>query len=321
VLLSGLLSCLVVAAGCSASVARTNSNSSSNSAGAGAEHTTTCPGQELTCAQLVELGLTYPYPREPGSYLFVDGTAYPYVSLGHQSLFDATVRSGRKVLTARSLLERLGLGAQAAVARTPVIAYGSNANVDALKRKFVTPQFSSPAVIPVVEGRLDGFDVSWAPHFAFNGALPATIVPSQGTSVSVWVTWLDSAQLTRMNATEEVGELYSYGMLTGAGLDVQGPDVTRAGLYVDCFGALRIDGGLLAVAAVPARDRRFEAADSRQALRRVAPVVGWHGSAFALVLDNVRSPRLSDERSRALELLGVQLPEPGYSAIDECAST
>jgi hypothetical protein len=313
VLLSGLLSCLLITGGCSASVSHTTSASA-----LGATGKNTCPGQKLSCSQLVELGLTYPYPRQRGSYLFVDGTAYPYVGLEHGSLFDATVRSDNKMVSVKSLLDRLGLGGQADVARTPVIAYGSNANVDALRRKFGKPQFSSAAVIPVVQGRLNGFDVVWSPHFAFNGALPATIVPSPGTNMSVWVTWLDAAQLARMDSTEEVGDLYSYGLLNAPGLDVQGPKVTRAGVYVDCFGALKIDGGLLALSAVPARNRRFDTTDSPGALRRVAPVVGWDGSVSGLVLDNVRSPKSSAERSRALEVLGVQLSEPGYTAIDGC---
>lgn len=278
-----------------------------------------CPGEQLTCEQLVALGLTYPYPRQTGSYLYVDGVAYPYVNLGHRSLANASVRVAGAVLSVRELLGRLGLAKQAYAARTPVIAYGSNANVDALTRKFLAPAFSGPVVIPVIKGTLDGFDVAWSPEFVFNGAMPATIVGSPGTSVSVWVTWLDAAELKRMNATEGVGTLYSYGFIAGARLRLPGPEVTRPAIYVDCFGAVRSRGQILAIRSVPARNRHFVAVNSAEALSRVVATIGWHGSVFDLLLDNVRFPQRRDRRSKLLERLGAQLPEPRYEAAYRCA--
>jgi hypothetical protein len=277
-----------------------------------------CGGQQLSCEQLVALGLSYPYPREPGSYLFVNGAAYPYAGLSHQSLMDATVRAGGMALSARALLDRLGLGGQADQVRTPVIAYGSNANVDALTRKFVTSGFPGQAVIPVIKGTLRNFDVTWSPELAFNGAMPATVVPSPGTSVSIWVTWLDRAELEQMNATEGVGTEYSYGFLSGARLNLPGPTVARPGIYVDCSGALRVHGRVLAVSGVPASQRRFRAVDSSGALSQAAAVLGWRGPVFDLLLDNVRSPALRASRSSSLKALGTQLPEPGYTAASRC---
>ncbi len=277
-----------------------------------------CPGQQLTCEQLVALGLSYPYPRERGSYLFVNGVAYPYLHLGHRSLMDASVRAGGTTLSARALLDKLGLGDEVGKARVPVVAYGSNANVAALTRKFVTPAFQGPAVIPVVRGTLQDFDVVWSPQFAFNGALPATIVPSRGTSVSVWVTWLDASELARMSATEGVGTLYSYGVLGGARLEMAGPEVRSPGLYVDCFGALDLHGRLLAVDGVPARHRGSRAVDSRGVLRMVAPSIGWHRSVFDLVLDNVRFPEHAAARNKALQALASHPREPGYHVTSAC---
>jgi hypothetical protein len=279
-----------------------------------------CPGQQLTCGQLVALGLSYPYPRQPGSYLFVNGVAYPYVGLDHMPLMDARVRAGGKTISARALLEQLGLGYLVGVPRVPVIAYGSNANVASLTRKFVTPDAPGPAVVPVVKGTLGDFDVTWSPRFVLNGAMPATIVPSRGTTVSAWVTWLDPSELVRMNATESVGTLYSYGYLSGARLSVAGPPAGRPGLYVSCFGALRVGGGDLAVRGVPASHRRLKAADSRQALRLVAPSIGWHGSVDELVLDNVRAPGRAASRSRALLALSSRHAEPGYEVTSPCTN-
>lgn len=276
------------------------------------ERSRDCPGQRLTCEQLVALGLSYPYKREPGSYLYVNGAAYAYVSIPHRAIADASVRLAGRVVAVRALLERLGLARQADIARTPVIAYGSNANVAALTRKFVTSSFAGAAVIPVIKGALHGFDVTWSPQFVFNGAMPATIVPSLRTTVSVWVTWLNRPELRWMNMTEHVGTLYSYGWLRGARFDAAGPRVRHPGLYVDCFGALRVGGRLLALRGVAARHRNLPAVDSARALALVAPVIGWRGSVFDLLLDNVRFPARSERRNRTLEALGVQQPLPGY---------
>lgn len=303
-----ILAVFVAAAGTSGSAASATSYSSRN-----------CPGQKLSCEQLVALGLTYPYAREPSSYLYVNGVAYPYVNVNPGSLADSTVRADGITVTARQLLQRVGLGQSADEPRTPVIAYGSNANVDALNRKFLVPQFSGPAVIPVMRATLKNFDVAWSPEFVFNGAMPATIGGSPGTRVNVWITWLDAAELKRMNATEGVGTLYSYGFLTGAALYTQGPAVAQPWVYVDCFGAVRVGGRVLAIRRVGARDRRFLPLDSAQALARVSPVIGWKGSVFDLLLDNVRSPRRRTSRDKLLKRVGVQLPEPGYQAQIRCA--
>jgi hypothetical protein len=278
-----------------------------------------CGDQRLSCEQLVALGLSYPYPREPGSFLFVNGVAYPYVDLGHRSLMAATVQAGDMVLSARALLARFGLAGQAGESLTPVIAYGANANADALTRKFVTSDFSGPVVVPVIKGTLQNFDVTWSPELVFNGAMPATIVSSPGTTVSVWITWLDRAELAAMNATEGVGTLYSYGFLSGVRLTMPGPTVTRPGVYVDCFGALKVHGRVLAVSGVPASHRRFIAADSSAAIAQVAAVLGWSGSVLDVLLDNVRSPALLASRSRSLESLGVRLPDRGYTATSRCS--
>ncbi|MGN6171024.1 MAG: hypothetical protein ACTHQQ_23055, partial [Solirubrobacteraceae bacterium] len=164
--------CLVVLGGCGSSASIGSSRADVASA------SRDCPGQALTCEQLIALGLSYPYPRQATSYLYVNGAAYPYVAVGHRSLANASVRVAGTVLPARELLRRLGEASQAEVPRVPVIAYGSNANVDALTRKFVNSKFGGAAVIPVVKGTLHGFDVAWSPQFVFNGAMPATIVPS-----------------------------------------------------------------------------------------------------------------------------------------------
>ena len=173
-------------------------------------------------------------------------------------------------------------------------------------------------MVPVVKATMHDFDVTWAPQLVFNGAMPATVVPSKGTTVNVWITWLDGPELAEMNVTEGVGTLYSYGSLRGARLDTPVAPMAPPGLYVSCAGAVQVRGETLAVAGVPARHRRLTAVDSSGALRRVANAFGWHGSVFELVLDNVRSPEVAAARSQELSRLATKPREPGYTITSVC---
>ena len=278
------------------------------------------PSATLTCEELVALGYAYPYAREAGSYLFVNGAAYPYVDLSHGLLTQATVQIGSAIVTAAELLETVGLADRATRRRTPVIAYGSNATVSALTRKYVAHAVKEPAVIPVTRARLRDYDVVWSPHLVFNGAMPATIVGSPGTVAEVWITWLDDVELKRMHKTEDAGTVYSYGTLPPARLVSRVPLAEPPHVYVDCHGALALDGVVQAIAGVPAEGRRFPAVDSEQAMGSVASYVGWTGSVFALLLDNVRSPARSDERTQTLTGLGRILEDPGYRVDCPCGA-
>jgi hypothetical protein len=209
-----------------------------------------CANERLSCAQLVELGLTYPYRRERRSYLFVDGAAFPYVRVTRQLLGDSLVATRGEVMSAAALIRTLH-ASEPQGPLAPVLAYGANANVNALTRKYLSPTEPMHAVIPVIKGRLADYDVTWTPQLVFNGAMPSTLVPSPGTEVSVWTTWLGSAELGRMNATEGVGSLYSAGRLTGARLRSPGRRVDDPLVYVDCRGPLRVGNSTLASRACP----------------------------------------------------------------------
>jgi hypothetical protein len=150
--------------------------------------TISCAPAPLTCEELVALGYAYPYAREPGSYLFINGAAYPYVELSNDLLAHSSVQVGSRAVAVMKLLQTLGLADRLTRQRTPVIGYGSNAAVSALTRKFVSPAVREPAVIPVTRALLRDYDVVWSPHLAFNGAMPATIARSRGTVVEVWIT-------------------------------------------------------------------------------------------------------------------------------------
>ena len=123
-----------------------------------------------------------------------------------------------------------------------------------------------------------------------------------------------------MHKTEDAGTVYSYGTLPSDRL------VSKVGLsepphvYVDCHDALALDGVVQAVAGVPAEGRRFLAIDSVQAMGGVASYIGWTGSVFALLIDNVRSPARRNERTQTLTALGRLLGDPGYRADCPCGA-
>ena len=274
----------------------------------------------LTCEELVALGYAYPYARENGPYLFVNGAAYPYVELSHGLLTHGSVQVGSRVMAVSELLHILGRADRINRRRTPVIAYGANATVSALTRKYVAPGVGEPAVIPVSRARLHDYDVVWSPHLVFNGAMPATIVRSSGTVVEVWINWLDDLELKRMNDTEGVGTLYSYGTLSRVRLDSEVPLFEPPHVYVDCYGALALKGVLQALGGVRAKGRRFPAVDSERAMLGVAPHIGWTGSVFSLLLDNVQSPARRAERTQALAELGRFVDAPHYRADCPCGA-
>lgn len=277
-------------------------------------------GASESAPSLVYQGFTYPYPREPGSYLFIDGAVYPYVHVTDHLLGDSTVRlpDGSEI-SARHLLSTLGLARLVGERLEPVVGYGSNPAPSQLSRKYAADISSGDAVIPVMKGYLSGYDVTWTPVFVDYGAMPATITPSPGTRVDIWVTWLPDSLVAQMSRTEHVGvHLYALATLTKADYAFDGPDPAPLKLYVSCFGALTIDGRTLAVAAVPALHRRFRAMTSSQALAAVAPTIGWRGSVLDLLYANVSDPQGRARRSDKLRPLGLIANDPGMTGMASC---
>ena len=69
-----------------------------------------CAGLDYSCAELVQLGFTYPFAREPGSYLFLNGVPYPYVEMTERLLDDSVIRlPDATEMSVRALLSIFGL--------------------------------------------------------------------------------------------------------------------------------------------------------------------------------------------------------------------
>ena len=281
-----------------------------------------CAGLRYTCAELVQFGFTYPFLREAGSYLFVNGVAYPYAEMTGRLLDDSAVRMpDSTTMRVRDLLAAYGLATEGGKELVPVLGYGSNASPDQLVRKFVATDFPGSAVIPVMKGRLKDYDIAWSPLFVAYGAMPATIIPSPGTEVEVWVTWLNRAAVERMDASEGSGGLYASGILRDAQLELDGPRPREVRVYVSCYGALRVNGAILALAAVPATGRTSRPVDAATAIRAVFPALHWQGSVFDLLLENVTSEPVRNDHTKKIQGLGVKLPDPNFASEHPCGAS
>ena len=71
---------------------------------------------------------------------------------------------------AEDLIRRLGIPWDAADARTPVLAIGSNAGPEQLLRKYPPDLFPAGVAIPCVRCMLPGFDVAFAPLLSSYGS-------------------------------------------------------------------------------------------------------------------------------------------------------
>lgn len=175
---------------------------------------------------------------------------YPYAAPSHSYLYDASAPGLWRPLPANAALLQ---------GRTPVLAAGSNRAPERLAQKFqaLFPQ----ARIPVTRAHLTGFDSVYCAHVTSYGSVPATLHPSPGTTVSLHITWLDAEELACMHETEQPGVNYHFVRLKALALalDDGGVPLDTAYAYLSVHGAALIDGGPVALTAVPAENRRFVA--------------------------------------------------------------
>ncbi len=208
--------------------------------------------------------LGYPWTRPEGSYQLADDD----VALLDDLPADTRERTLRRFTATKE--------------RLPILAFGSNAAPATLRRKFAHfPQEDDRAVL-VLTGRLHDFDVGASAQPAFYGALPATLFPSAGTAVSAAILWVTPAQFTQLTWSELS---YRLGRLrTRFEVDEGDERFDEVLAFVSRFGAFRVDGEPVALAAVPAGGRVAGALTQEQLLDAVAAlVIGPEARAEALV--------------------------------------
>ena len=263
--------------------------------------------------EAVETAKRYPFPRPGYSFLYADGEAWRLNSLG-DALEDAEAEVDGRSVPAGALLRQRGLAAPAPLSqRTPVLAYGANAAPERLQRKFGSV---GPAVFPVLQARLHGFDVVHAAHISSYGAVPATIAPSPGTVCHIAITCLDDRQLARMHETEFRRHTYLFGPLRNIRLE---PDLLPAmdtvSTYVGGFGHIAPEGAPLALAAIRAEGRRFRTCSQTEALRAIQAMLGAPGPLDDFILEAIDDEAVRRERTARLRALAQPFTYADFTAV------
>lgn len=182
--------------------------------------------------------------------------------------------------------------------RRPVLAVGSNMSPQQLARKFPAPDGGT---IPVTKIRLLDFDSVYSTHFTSYGAIPATLFPSPGTEVTLFITWLDAGQERHMHATEIAGESYHFCRMDGIQARVEnGPDLDHLYFYQSSRGALPIDDDPVPLAEVTAANRRWSALSQGEIQEHTRQMLAPHMELADFIDDNIGNHEIRRQRTDAL---------------------
>lgn len=181
---------------------------------------------------------------------------YPYVRPDASFVLDP--RTG----VTRSATTHDVAGALGDPDRDAVLAIGSNAAPSQLCLKFAG-RLTVGSPIVVARATWIDHDAVFAARIASYGAVPATFTASPGTSLGAFVTFVDRAQLARLDETEGVSRVDpAYVRVEVRNHEVHIDGAGRLGTvwaYEANPGPLLVDGHPIALAALTATHRRFDA--------------------------------------------------------------
>ena len=182
--------------------------------------------------------------------------------------------------------------------RHVVLAYGSNSSTRALLRKF-----SGHLDLPVLKGRLEGFEVVYSSHLSAYGSVPVTLHQAPGASIETFVTLVTDDQLVRLAETE-----FNYAIrrldgtrFSGAEIEVDGPIA-----FVSRHGALGIEG-----APVRLVDRA-----QRPMLEGVREHLAPDEALHDFIVENVRNPRRAVAFTTRLKERNLPFEHPRATVLD-----
>jgi hypothetical protein len=241
---------------------------------------------------IVERALASPFEPPLHSYVLVGRHALPLVTGTGRLLLDD------EPVAIEEACEMLGVKAERPASLHAVLAYGSNGSPAALLRKFArTDEEAARLVLPVLQGRLDGFDVVYASHISAYGSIPATLHPAPGSAISTYVTMLTDDQLVRLMETE-----FNYEVRHLQEIAFESAHLSRTDLiaFVSRHGTLGIDEEPIPLKAI----RRY-AGDEARALTEPE------------ILERVRAHLRPDEDLRDFILRNVGDPRRAVAHTDE----
>jgi hypothetical protein len=180
--------------------------------------------------------------------------------------------------------------------RLAVLAFGSNAAPEVLRRKFRAEPGGLRA--PAVRSAIRDHDVVYSAHVSAYGSVPATLQVSPGTTATAFVLFLTERQLSVLARTEPN---YRPAELSGFSCELEtGAVLTSALAFLSRHGCLAVDGGEVALAAVEASGRRFPALSEPQALEHVRALLSPQTSIEKFIEGSVADVELAEQRTAAL---------------------
>ncbi|MGB0683503.1 MAG: hypothetical protein ACPGOV_12370 [Magnetovibrionaceae bacterium] len=189
-------------------------------------------------------------------------------------------------------------GAFETVDRVPVLASGSNQSPDQLKRKF-GPDEPDPVISEAAT--LKDFDSVYSAHITRYGSVAATLWPSEGTLLPLFINWLTARQLERMHETEALGVNYRFGWLEGVEIETaRGFKLDQAATYVSLAGALCLNNSPVALQALVATRRLYPALDQAGVQDAIRQGLGHRGARADFILGNIENPDNRKQTRQAL---------------------
>ena len=196
--------------------------------------------------------LTYPGKRPDSSFLFC--TDYMAEIKAERCLEESKVG----VFTLEEILGQKG--ATPLKDRFMVVGYGSNANPAQLQSKFK----GTRSVFPVIRGELKNYDIVYMNRFAKYGAIPATLTKSENTTVEIWASFLDKAQLEIMDESEGRGKMYELVQLPLVVTLENGENFAPVYTYASMGWILGNDGEPVRLAGIKSAQEKFTAMTQTQ---------------------------------------------------------
>lgn len=192
--------------------------------------------------------------------------------------------------------------------RTPVLAVGSNQSPEQILRKFQGPDWSP---IACEKCTIQDFDTVFSAHITSYGSIAAALHPCPGTMVSLFVNWLDDAQLEAMHPTELGHENYVYAQLLNVDLKIEnGPSLSEVYFYRGNAGAFAPHGSPIPLAEVHADDRQWLAMRQKDIQSHLTSSTANGLSVDEFVLTSIADKPARDRRRSDMEKTAVAFDHP-----------
>jgi hypothetical protein len=256
----------------------------------------------------------YPFELRRDSFVLLDSQIFDVVSFNQDDIGSSEVVSGAETLPLHQIVHRLGITpTMLSTKRTAVLAFGSNASPWQLTKKFA---HARDTVLPVVAARLHDLDVVYSAHVSHYGSIPANLLSSPGTTVSVFVTYLTDEQLIEMHRSEARNydpiELLNIALIVD-----QSTTLETIYCYLSRHGCLRLNGKPVRMQAFPAAYARFPSLSERQLLSVIAASLAPDKSLESFVQNIIHDLSYRQRCTSRLKSDAIPFDWPYWRTIDQ----